>query len=403
MKAVVFHSVGDVRLEDVPEPRLKDAHDAIIRITTSAICGTDLHFLRGTVGGIRKGRILGHEGVGVVERLSKGVRNLREGDRVVVASTVACGWCAYCRAGYYSQCDVSNPRGPQGGGVYFGGPEESGALDGLQAELARIPYANVGLVKLPDKVTDEQAITLSDVFPTGYFGAELAEVGEGDTVAVFGCGPVGQFAILSCMLKDAARVFAVDNARSRLETARELGAETIDFNAEDPVEAIRELTGGIGVDRAIDAVGLDAYRPEAGPGLRDARKHNGRFKQEVGDILAENGSRARGVHPGNAPSLVLQWAMECLAKAGSLGIVGLYPEENVSFPAGVAVGKNLTIKAGGCPHRKYIPRLLRLIESGQVDVSPIVTRREKLSTALDAYREFEKRKPGWLKVELSPV
>lgn len=258
MKAVVFHDVGDIRLDDVPEPELQASTDAIIRITASAICGTDLHFVRGTVSGMNKGRILGHEAVGIVEALGEDVRNLNIGDRVVVCSTIACGNCAYCRAGYYAQCDEANPGGKQAGTAFFGGPEANGGFNGLQAEKARIPFAHIGLIKLPDEITDEQAILLSDIFPTGYFGAKMAEISAGDTVAVFGCGPVGQFAIASAKLLGAARVFAVDCHEDRLAMARAQGAEVINFEEEDPVEALLRLTDGIGVDRAIDAVGVDA-------------------------------------------------------------------------------------------------------------------------------------------------
>lgn len=243
------------------EPKIQRPTDAIIRITSSAICGTDLHFVRGTMACMQPGTILGHEGVGVVEELGDGVWNLDRSDRVVVCSTIACGTCSYCGAGYYSQCDKANPNGKRAGTAFFGGPKETGPFNGLQAERALIPFANVGLVKLPEEVTDEQAILLSDIFPTGWFGADVAEVGSGDTIAVFGCGPVGQFAIASAKLKDAGRVIAIDKYEDRLAMARRQSAETINFEKEDPIEAILKLTDGIGVDRVIDAVG----------GGRDAR------------------------------------------------------------------------------------------------------------------------------------
>lgn len=281
MKAVVFHGIGDIRLDDVPEPKIQEPTDAIIRLTASAICGTDLHMIRGTFTGMKPGTILGHEGVGIVEEIGPNVRNLRVGDapreaspvraRVVVPSTIGCGSCSYCRSGYYSQCDIANPNGPSAGTAFFGGPEESGPFSRLQAERARIPYANVGLVKLPQGVTNDQAILLSDIFPTAYFGAKLAEITPGDTVAVFGCGPVGLFAIASAQILGAGRVLAVDTIDSRLEMARNLGAEVIDFNAEDPVEAIQSLTGGIGVDRVIEAVGADSNRPDNGPAAAQAQ------------------------------------------------------------------------------------------------------------------------------------
>jgi threonine dehydrogenase-like Zn-dependent dehydrogenase len=261
MKAVVFHGIGDIRLDDVPEPTIEQPGDAIVRITASAICGTDLHFVRGTMPGMQDGTILGHEGVGVIEQLGAEVRNFSPGDRVVIPSTIACGYCAYCRAGYYAQCDEANPNGKQAGTAFYGGPAITGPFQGLQAEKARIPFAAVNLIKLPDEVTDDQAILLSDIFPTGYFGAELAGIKPGHTVAVFGCGPVGQFAIASARLMSAGRIFAVDCIADRLDAARAQGAEAIDFDSDDPVETIQALTGGIGVDCAIDAVGVDAECP----------------------------------------------------------------------------------------------------------------------------------------------
>src|SRR5690606_21060572 len=210
MKAVVFHGGGVVRLDVVPDPKIREPHDAIVRITASAVCGTDLHMVRGTMPGMVPGTILGHEGVGVVEEVGKGVRNFKRGDRVVIPSTIGCGSCSYCLSGYYAQCDHANPNGPAAGTAFFGGPKTTGPFDGLQAEYARVPFANVGLVKLPDDVSDDQAILLSDIFPTGYFAADLAEITYGDTVAVFGCGPVGLFAIASAKVLGAGRVLAVD-------------------------------------------------------------------------------------------------------------------------------------------------------------------------------------------------
>src|SRR5690242_291460 len=206
MQAVVFHDVGDIRLENVPDPQIQESTDAIVKITASAICGTDLHFIRGTVPGMEAGTIIGHEAVGTVEEVGRGVRNLVPGDRVVIPSTIGCGYCSYCRAGYYSQCDNANPHGKRAGTAFYGGPKTTGPFNGLQAEKARIPFASVNLVKLPASVTDNQAILLSDIFPTGYFGTELAEIDPGDVVAIFGCGPVGQFAIASALLKSAGRI-----------------------------------------------------------------------------------------------------------------------------------------------------------------------------------------------------
>ncbi|KYO54281.1 glutathione-dependent formaldehyde dehydrogenase (plasmid) [Tistrella mobilis] len=370
MKAVVFHDVGDIRLDTVADPGLQAPTDAIIRITASAICGTDLHMVRGTMPGMKPGTILGHEAIGIVEEPGSQVRNLKPGDRVVVPSTISCGWCAYCRSGYTAQCDTANPNGPQAGTAFFGGPAQTGPFDGLQADYARIPHANVGLVKLPDGITDDQAIMLSDIFPTGYFGADIAEITEGDTVAVFGCGPVGQFAIISAQLMGAERVIAVDRLPDRLEAARAKGAEIVNFEEEDPVEAIRALTGGIGVDRVIDAVGVDAAAP--------------------------------GEKPGETATQVLDQAIAAMAKAGTLAIIGVYPPNVHSFPIGQAMMRNVTINMGNCNHRRYLPRLVDLVAAGTIDPATVLTRNAPLMSAIDAYRQFDRQADGWLKVSLTP-
>ncbi len=403
MKAVVFHGVGDIRLDDVAEPRILDANDAIVGLTSSAICGTDLHFIRGTVAGMRPGTILGHEGVGVVEEIGREVRNLRAGDRVVIPSTIGCGSCSYCRAGYYAQCDGANPNGPHAGTAFFGGPESSGPFHGLQAERARVPFANVGLVKLPEEVVDDQAILLSDIFPTGYFGADIAEIAPGDTVAVFGCGPVGQFTIASARLMSAGRIFAVDTIASRLEMARAQGAEVIDFNVDDPVAVIRELTGGSGADRVIDAVGVDAAHPSSGPAAKQAKQHAAEFAQELEQVAPERHPAGANWHPGDAPSQVLVWAVEAVAKAGTLAIIGVYPPSARAFPIGQAMNKNLTLQMGNCNHRKYVAMLVDLVRSGAVDPTHVLTQIAPLSSAVEAYKAFDQRQPGWIKVELQPA
>lgn len=402
MKAVVFHGIGDIRLDDVPEPKIQEPTDAIIRLTASAICGTDLHMIRGTFSGMKPGTILGHEGVGVIEEIGPNVRNLKVGDRVVVPSTIGCGYCSYCRSGYYAQCDNANPNGMQAGTAFFGGPEASGSFEGLQAEYARIPYANVGLVKLPAEVDDDRAIMISDIFPTAYFGAEIAEITPGDTVAIFGCGPVGQFAIASAQLLGAGRILAIDTIASRLEMARTQGAEVIDFNKEDPVEVIHSLTGGIGVDRAIDAVGVDATRPHSGPAAQQAEQQAQQFQQELQQIAPQTNPQGDNWHPGDAPSQALSWAVQGLAKAGTLSIIGVYPPTHRFFPIGMAMNKNLTINMGNCNHRKYIPMLVELVRNGSIDPKQILTQVEPLTSVIDAYKAFDQRQPGWVKVELVP-
>jgi threonine dehydrogenase-like Zn-dependent dehydrogenase len=402
MKAVVFHGIGDIRLDDVPEPKIEQSTDAIVGLTASAICGTDLHFTRGTFPGMQPGTILGHEGVGTVEELGPDVRNLNVGDRVVILSTIACGYCSYCRAGYYAQCDNANPNGPSAGTAFFGGPKETGPFNGLQAEKARVPFANVGLVKLPDEVTDNQAILISDIFPTGYFGADMADIKPGHVVAVFGCGPVGQFAIASARLMDAGRIIAVDTIPSRLAMAKAQGAEVIDYNAEDPVEAIKRLTGGIGADSAIDAVGVDANRPQSGPAAQKAQQEASTFQQEVQQVAPQTNPQNGNWHPGDAPSQVSEWMVQAVAKAGTLSIIGVYPPEDQFFPIGMAMNKNLTINMGNCHHRRYAPELVELVRSGVIDPETILTQAVELSNVIDAYKAFDERQPGWIKVELVP-
>jgi threonine dehydrogenase-like Zn-dependent dehydrogenase len=398
MKAVVFHNIGDIRLQDVDDPRIKEPTDAIVALTASAICGTDLHMIRGTLAGMEKGTILGHEGVGIIEEIGKGVRNLSVGDRVVIPSTIGCGNCSYCRSGYYAQCDNANPTGQ--GTAFFGGPKSSGPFNGLQAEKARIPYANVGLVKLPEEIDDDQAILLSDIAPTGYMAADNAQIKAGNTIAVFGLGPVGQFCIACAKLFDVGRIVAVDTIPSRLEMARAQGAEVIDYNQENPVEAIKNLTDGIGVDRVIDAVGVDANMPQEGPAAKSAAKKHAKEKDQVApDARPKNGNW----EPGNAPSIVLEWAVEAAAKAGTISIIGVYGEQSNSFPIGQSMEKNLTLMMGNCNHRRYLPHLIELVRTGALDPSEVLTQVEPMTSVIEAYKAFDKRQPGWIKVKLEPA
>lgn len=403
MKAVVFHGIGDIRLDDVEEPRIEKPTDAIVRVSASAICGTDLHMIRGTMPGMKPGTILGHEAVGYVEELGEDVRNFSVGDRVVIGSTIACGNCSYCRSGYYAQCDTANPNGPLAGTAFFGGPAMTGPFHGMQAEKVRVPFAHVGMVRVPDGVSDEQAILISDIFPTGYMGAEMAEIKPGDTVAVFGCGPVGQFAIVSAKLLGAGRVFAIDCHEDRLEMARAQGAEIINFDEESPVETLLRLTGGIGVDRAIDAVGVDSMHAHHGPAAKAAKAEKAEFKREVKEVAPKTNPDGDNWVPGDAPAQVSLWAVKALAKAGTLSIIGVYPQTARTFPIGEAMNKNLTLRMGNCHHRKYIPKLLELVRTGTVDPTAILSQVEPMTGAIDAYRKFDLRKPGWLKVELEPT
>ncbi|MGI8770956.1 MAG: zinc-dependent alcohol dehydrogenase [Acidobacteriaceae bacterium] len=397
MKAVVFHDVGDIRLEDVPEPKIQQPDDAIVRITSSAICGTDLHFIRGTVPGMKKGRILGHEGVGVVSEGGKNCRSLRPGDRVIIPSTLGCGSCNYCRGGYYSQCNKINPGGTLAGTVVFGGPEENGGLDGLQAEYARVPFAASNLLKLPGEITDDQAILMSDILPTSYQAAEMAEIRPSVSVAIFGAGPVGMLAIACAKHLGAGRLFVIDQVESRLEMARGHGAETINFAKEDPVEVLRELTDGSGPDRVIDAVGVDAT--SAGASEQEHRKE---FAKQMtqGDPKLKKAEGKWWI--GGAPSQALQWAVASVAKAGTVSVIGVYPPSLTTFPIGEFMNKNLRMNAGNCHHRRYLPMLIELVRSGVFRTEQFLTHKESILSAIEAYHTFDKHEHGWLKVKLDP-
>jgi len=402
MKAVVFHGVGDIRLDTVADPRIEQPTDAVVRLTSSAICGTDLHMVRGTFGGMEPGTILGHEGVGVIEDTGTSVRNLRRGDRVLIPSTISCGYCSYCRAGYTAQCDSANPNGPQAGTAFFGGPKSTGPFNGLQAQYARTPLAHASLIRLPDALDDDRAILLSDIFPTGYFGAQLAEVRGGDTVAVFGAGPVGQFAIAGAKLRGAGRVIAIDRIDSRLDMARRQGAETVNFDREDPVEIVMQLTGGIGVDRAIDAVGVDAVRATSGPAAKAPQQQNSQFDEELGEIAPGRDPAHGEWRPGSGPSQALQWAVRAVAKAGTVAVIGVYPPNDRFFPIGNAMNRNLVVKMGNCNHRAITPKLVELVANGSFDPLSVLTQREPITNAIDAYKAFDTREPGWIKVKLEP-
>ncbi len=405
MKAVVFHGVGDIRLDDVPEPTLQEPTDAIIRLTANAICGSDLHAIRGTQPKMKQGNILGHEGVGIVEQIGSNVKEIKIGDRVVVSSGISCGQCENCRRERYDLCLKANPNGPKAVSAIFGGTEPTGSYPGLQAEKARIPFADNMLVKLPPSVSDDQAILLSDMFPTGYYAAEIAQVQPGNTVAVFGCGPVGLFCILSAQLLGAGRIFAVDTLPDRLAMARNLGAEVIDYNANDPVKTIKQLTGNIGVDRAIDAVGVEANRPHHGFQQVKAVVANAFAKSDnqPQSPSAQANPQGDNWHPGEAPVQALTWCVNALAKAGTMAVIGVYPQTMEDFPLGLAMNKNITITGGHCPQRKYIPHLIELVSSGAVDPLQILTQKVPLTSAIDAYKSFDERDAGWVKVKLEPV
>ena len=400
MKAVVWHGIGDIRLDEVEKPTIQDPNDAIVRITRSAICGTDLHFVRGTMAPMQEGTILGHEAVGVVEQVGDAVRGFSPGDRVVINSTVSCGSCRYCREGHTAQCDKANVNGPDAGTAFFGGPTSTGPIDGLQAEYVRVPWASNSLHPLPDTVSDDQAILLSDIYPTGWFGAELAGVRRGDVVAVLGAGIVGQFAIASAFQQGASRVIAIDGLEDRLAQALAQNAEVVDFNREDPVQAVKDLTDGIGVDAVIDAVGIDAQHPSSGPAAPSAEEKSG-FEQEVAQVAPDAAPRGDLWVPGDAPSQAARWAVEIVAKYGRIGVIGVYAPTVETYPIGAAMLKNLTIRMGNCDHHSVTPPLIERVAAGLFDPTALITEREPVGDAIAAYEAFDRREPGWLKVELT--
>lgn len=400
MKAVVWHGIGDIRLDTVADPTIQQPTDAIVQITRSAICGTDLHFIRGTMAGMDEGTILGHEAVGVVTEVGSAVRGFTAGDRVIVNSTISCGVCRYCRMGQTAQCDVANPNGPQAGTSFFGGPAATGPVNGLQAEYVRVPWAQNTLTPLPDIVTDDQAILLSDILPTAWFGAQLAGIRRGDTVAVFGAGIVGQMAVASAFRQGASRVFSIDGIETRLAVALGQHAEVIDFNSEDPIQAIQDATLGIGVDAVIDAVGVDAQRPKSGPAAGDAEENADEFAREVSEVAPDANPQGDLWVPGDSPSQAAQWAVEAVAKYGRIGIIGVYSPAMASYPIGAAMNKNLTIRMGNCDHHSVTPPLVDLVASGLFDPEAFITQEAPTISAIDAYEHFDRRDEGWLKTVL---
>lgn len=372
MRAVVFKGLNDLSIQNVPDPKIEEPTDVVVKVSLTSVCGTDLHFLHGKFPDFEAGTIPGHECVGKVVETGRKVSYLKEGDRVVVPSTIACGYCEYCRQDEYSQCDNANPNGSEAGTAFFGGPKSSGAFAGMQAEYVRVPYADVGPVKLPDEINDEQALCLSDIFPTAYFGCDEAGVLPGDTVAVFGAGPVGLFAVRSAYLMGAERVVSIDTVEARLNKAEEAGAIAVDFRHKDPVEAIMEVTEGRGADVCIEAVGLEA-----------ACHHPGT------------------PHGKECSWQTMDWAIEGVKKAGNVGAVGVFSQESVdNFAWGQAFNKNVTVTGGNCPHRRYIDLLLDYLESGIFDPTWIITHRLPFDDALRAYKLFDEKEEGCVKVAL---
>lgn len=390
MKAVCWYGKHDVRVMDVPDPKILNARDAIIKITTTAICGSDLHLYNGYIPTMEKGDILGHEFMGEVVELGSEVKNLSIGDRVVVPFTIACGNCFFCQRDLWSCCDNSNPTpevvetlyGFSGSGL-FGYSHMLGGFAGGQAEYVRVPFADVGPIKIPAHLSDEQVLFLSDIFPTGYQAAENCDIHAGDTVAVWGAGPVGQFAIKSAFMLGAEKVVVIDHYQERLDLARQENEnlETINFDDEEVYEKLKEMTGGRGPDSCIDAVGLEAHGTAPDALLDYVKAHV---------YLATDRPHA------------LRQAIFCCRKGGTVSVPGVYGGFLDKFPFGAAFGKGLTFKMGQTNMHKYLQPLLSAIEEGKIDPTFVISHRLKLDEAPNGYEKFNTEKNDWRKIVLKP-
>jgi threonine dehydrogenase-like Zn-dependent dehydrogenase len=391
MRAACWMGVRKVEVRDVPEPRILNRHDAIVRITSTAICGSDLHLYNGLVPTMQKGDILGHEFMGEVVEIGDGVEKLKIGDRVVVPFPIACGACSQCAAGLYSACENSNPNAwmsekffGHGGAGIFGYSHLTGGFAGGQAEYARVPFADVGPLRVPDDMTDEEVLFLSDVIPTGYFGADLAGIQPGDVVAVWGAGPVGQYAIHSARLFGAERIVAIDRFDERLRMATERAGATDAVNYVDEeslLDTLKELTGGRGPDRCIDAVGMEAHADSAIYGLDLAKQT---LKLE------------------NDRPIALREAIQACRSGGTISVIGVYSGFIDHFPMGTVMNRGLTIRSGQAPVQRYHEQLLGRIRAGEIDPSFIITHRLSLEEASTGYDLFLNKRDGCVKVVLTP-
>jgi threonine dehydrogenase-like Zn-dependent dehydrogenase len=379
MRALVYEGPYRVRVREKPDPRIEHPDDVILRVTRSAICGSDLHLFHGFVPDTRVGTTFGHEFTGVVEELGPSVRTLRRGDRVLVPFNISCGTCFYCSRGLFGDCESSNPSNDLASGVY-GYSHTTGGYDGGQAEYVRVPFADVGPMKIPEDLEDEDVLLLTDVLPTGYQGAEMGGVREGDTVVVLGCGPVGLAAARSAWLLGARRVISVDRVEARLRFAeRWAGAETVDLReVGDPVPLLRELTGGRGADVCIDAVGLEA----SGSGAQTLLGR--KLKLVAGSAIA------------------LAWAIHAVRKGGTVSIVGVYGPPANLVPIGAAMNKGLTLRMAQANVKRYLPHLLEHVRAGRLDGRGLVTHRFPLEHAARAYEMFDAKEDGCVKCVLLP-
>jgi len=390
MRATVYSGRNSVQVENVPDPQLLNSRDAIVKITSTAICGSDLHLYDGYVPTVKKGDIFGHEFMGEVVETGPDVHNLSVGDRVVVPFPIACGNCNACESGMYSICENSNPNAGMAEKMWghspcgiFGYSHLTGGYAGGQAEYARVPFADVGPIKIENGFTDEQVLFLSDIFPTGYMGAELCDIKPGHVVAVWGAGPVGQLAIASAYLLGAERVIAIDRFDYRLRMASEkANAETINYEDVNVLEQLREMTGGRGPDACIDAVGMEAHHSNPGLHAYDRVKQATRQQTERGAALRE--------------------AIMACRNGGTVSIMGVYGGLMDKFPIGSVMNRSLTIKTGQAHVQRYLKPLLRRIENGDIDPSFVVTHTMDLDDAPKGYETFKNKEDDCVKVVLKP-
>jgi threonine dehydrogenase-like Zn-dependent dehydrogenase len=388
MRANCWYGKRDVRVETVPDPRILNSRDAIVRITSTAICGSDLHLYNGYIPTMEKGDILGHEFMGEIVEVGAGVKNRKVGDRVVVCFPISCGNCFFCKQELYTLCENSNPNawmaeklfGHSTGGL-FGYSHLTGGFAGGQAEYARVPFADIGTLPVPPGLPDETVLFLSDIFPTGYMGADLCGIKQGDTVAVWGCGPVAQFSIRSAFLLGADRVFAIDRFPERLAMARAGGAVTVNYEEQDVYDTLMDATGGRGPDACIDAVGLEAH---GGHGI----------------IYAYDRAKQAVMAQSDRPTALRQAIMTC-RNGGTVVVIGVYGGLIDKFPMGSLMNRSITMRTGQCQVQHYWAKLLDMIERGAIDPSFVVTHRLPLDAAPHAYEMFLNKEDGCIKVVLN--
>jgi threonine dehydrogenase-like Zn-dependent dehydrogenase len=390
MKALCWHGKADVRCDTVPDPKIEQPTDVIIKITSTCICGSDLHLYDMYLPAMMPGDILGHEPMGVIVEVGSAVTKLKKGDRVVVPFDIACGQCWFCVRQLYSCCDNTNPNaevarqvmGQAPAGLY-GYSHLTGGYAGGQAEFLRVVHAEANVLVVPDGIPDEQVVFLSDIFPTGYMAAENADIEKGDTVAVWGCGPVGQFAIQSAWMLGAGRVIAIDRVPERLRMAQKYGkAEVINFDEVTVYDKLQEMTKGRGPDRVIDAVGCEAHHAGAIDAVYDKAK----------TLIGLGTDRAHAIRE----------AIMCCRKAGTVSIPGVYIGFPDKFPLGAAMNKALTFKMGQTHTQRYLKPLLERVQKGEIDPSFVITHKLKLEDGPGAYKIFRDKQDECIKVVLNP-